>query len=52
MRVNDLLDRLEELERLHGNCYVLIDSDYEGEASVETVEILPYAETEYFVIKA
>ena len=52
MRADELIQKLEELKAEHGNCYVLIDSDYIGETSVERVTALPYSETTYFVVKA
>jgi hypothetical protein len=51
MRTQDLIETLQKLTEEHGNCYVLIDSDYEGEVSVDRVEVIPYHETKYFVIK-
>jgi hypothetical protein len=51
MRVEDLIEELQKLTNEHGNCYVLIDSDYDGEVSPDRIEVLPYHETKYFVIK-
>jgi hypothetical protein len=52
MRLDDLIQELQKLREKHGNRYVIIDSYYEGEVSVDRVEIIPYNETKYVVIKS
>lgn len=51
MRVDEMLDVLETLRNEHGNCYVMIDSDYIGEVNISRIEATPYAETKYIIIK-
>jgi len=51
MRLDDLIEELQKLREEHGNRYVIIDSDYDGEVSVDRVEVVSYHETKYVVIK-
>ncbi len=51
MRASELIEQLEELIRINGDCYVVYYEEGEnGMANAETLEVVPHYETKYFLI--
>lgn len=53
MRASELIELLQNMIQLNGDRYVVYESENSeyGMSGVETIEVTPYYETEYFCIK-